>query len=249
MDVYYEKNVVNDSFTRHKRRNIVINVFRVLFGVMIFVAFIFVLFFFNYPPGGAALVMAIVTALFTVGFPIAMLVLLTRMLGRLNSEYDYYILSGTFRVVSVINRKKRRKLVEFPLSAIASIGLVESENYDRYYADRSVKKIFAACNDDEDLGYFYFSDGERKLLVLEFDAEFLAALKRSVLISVFDDSIKKTLINAEKAARRAADNAAGKEQAAGEEQAASEKQPAGEEQPTSEKQPESGGADEGADGK
>ena len=57
----------------------------------------------------------------------------------------------------------------------------------------------AFCNDDSLLGYIYFSlDGEKKLLILELDDEFLFALRKALPMSVLDGSLKKIILEATK---------------------------------------------------
>ena len=64
--------------------------------------------------------------------------------------------------MQVLNRKKRKKFLEASMSAISEIGTLESENFERYNIDKSIKKMNAFCNDDSLLGYIYFSlDGEK----------------------------------------------------------------------------------------
>lgn len=121
------------------------------------------------------------------------------LLSRLNAEYDYYIAGDVFRVMQVINRKKRKKFTEFSVSAISELGILESENFERYNADKTIKKLNAFCNEDSLLGYVYFTvDGEKKLLILELDEEFLLALRKALPMSVLDGSAKKILHEAAK---------------------------------------------------
>lgn len=193
MEVFYEKNVVNNDIDKHKKRNIVLNVLRVLSVAMIIAAAAFVFNFQAFPvsSGGLALALSVAVAVLIVGAPVLFTVLLTKLMGRLNSEFDYYILGDSFRIVRVINRKKRKKVAEFPLSSVSAVGLVESENFDRYAADRTVRRLTAACNEDAVLLYIYVASGERMLVIVEADDELKIALRRSLPLSVFDDTLKK----------------------------------------------------------
>ena len=68
---------------------------------------------------------------------------------------------------------------------------MESEAYDKFDIDKTIKKIHAFCNDDALLGYIMLSDdGEKKLVTIELDNEFIVNLKKTVSLSVFDNSIK-----------------------------------------------------------
>lgn len=200
MEICYEKNIINESIDKHKKRNTIFNVIRIVaIGLLVFEVY----FFITWQPipvdkGALAVVLSIFASLILISFPVCILMVFTRLMKRLNAEYDYYILGDIFRIVRVENRKKRKKMLETPLSAISSIGLVESETYDKLYADKSIKKVHAFCNDDALLGYFMLSDeGEKKLVTMEFDNEFIANLKKAVSLSTFDNSIKLLKTKAE----------------------------------------------------
>lgn len=193
MEVFYEKNIINESIDKHKKRNTIFNVIRIVSIVLLVIE---VYFFVVWQPipfdkGALAVTLCIFASLVLISFPVCVLLIFTRLLKRLNAEYDYYILGDIFRIVRVENRKKRKKMLETPLSAISSIGLVESEAYDKFDIDKTIKKIHAFCNDDALLGYIMLSDdGEKKLVTIELDNEFIVNLKKTVSLSVFDNSIK-----------------------------------------------------------
>lgn len=193
MEVFYEKNIINESIDKHKKRNTIFNVIRIVSIVLLVIE---VYFFVVWQPipfdkGAFAVTLCIFASLVLISFPVCVLLVFTRLLKRLNAEYDYYILGDIFRIVRVENRKKRKKMLETPLSAISSIGLVESEAYDKFDVDKTIKKIHAFCNDDALLGFIMLSDdGEKKLVTIELDNEFIVNLKKTVSLSVFDNSIK-----------------------------------------------------------
>lgn len=201
MEVFFEKNVVNENIDRHKKRNVVFNVIRIISIVILIVEIYFILSFQGIPvdQGAWAVVLSIFSSLIIIAPPIASIIVFSMLLSRLNAEYDYYIAGDVFRVMQVINRKKRKKFTEFSVSAISELGILESENFERYNADKTIKKLNAFCNDDSLLGYVYFTvDGEKKLLILELDEEFLLALRKALPMSVLDGSVKKILHEAVK---------------------------------------------------
>ncbi len=201
MEVFFEKNVVNENIDRHKKRNVVFNVIRIISIVILIVEIYFILSFQGIPvdQGAWAVVLSIFSSLIIIAPPIASIIVFSMLLSRLNAEYDYYIAGDVFRVMQVINRKKRKKFTEFSVSAISELGILESENFERYNADKTIKKLNAFCNDDSLLGYVYFTvDGEKKLLILELDEEFLLALRKALPMSVLDGSVKKILHEAAK---------------------------------------------------
>ena len=201
MEIFFEKNVVNENIDKHKKRNVVFNVIRVL-SIIILVIEIYIILSFQGIPvdqGALAVVLSILFSVIMILPPIASIVLFGMLLSRLNTEYDYYIAGDVFRVMQVLNRKKRKKFLEASMSAISEIGTLESENFERYNIDKSIKKMNAFCNDDSLLGYIYFSlDGEKKLLILELDDEFLFALRKALPMSVLDNSVKKIILEAAK---------------------------------------------------
>ncbi|MFR1565004.1 MAG: hypothetical protein ACLSUT_01015 [Christensenellales bacterium] len=201
MEIYYEKNIVNKSIDKHKKRNIVFSSVRIL-AIIVLVIEIFLILSFQEIPvgkGAGAVVMSFFISLLIISPPILAIIIFSRLIAKLNSEYDYYISGENFRIIHVINRKKRKKFLEIPINAVSAVGLIESENFDRFDIDKSVKKINAFCNDDAVLGYFYYTiEGDKKLLVLEFDNELLINLKKALPISVFDDSVKSVLLKAVK---------------------------------------------------
>ena len=193
MEVFFEKNIINESIDRHKKRNTIFNVIRIISIVLLVVEIWFLITWQPIPvdEGALAVVLCILYSLVIISFPICILLVFTRLLKKMNAEYDYYIMGDIFRIVRVENRKKRKKILEVPLSAISSIGLVESATYDKFDADKTIKRLHAFCNDNALLGYFMLSqDGEKKIVILELDDEFITNLKRAFSLSLFDDSIK-----------------------------------------------------------
>ena len=201
MEIFFEKNVVNENIDKHKKRNVVFNVIRILSIVILVIEIYFILSFQGIPvdQGALAVVLSIFSSVIMILPPITSIVLFSLLLSRFNAEYDYYIAGDVFRVMQVLNRKKRKKFLEASMSAISEIGTLESENFERYNIDKSIKKMNAFCNDDSLLGYIYFSlDGEKKLLILELDDEFLFALRKALPMSVLDNSVKKIILEAAK---------------------------------------------------
>ena len=201
MEIFFEKNVVNENIDKHKKRNVVFNVIRVLSIIILVIEIYFILSFQGIPvdQGALAVVLSILFSVSMILPPIASIVLFSMLLSRLKAEYDYSIAGDVFRVMQVLNRKKRKKFLEASMSAISEVGTLESENFERYNIDKSIKKMNAFCNDDSLLGYIYFSlDGEKKLLILELDDEFLFALRKALPMSVLDGSLKKIILEATK---------------------------------------------------
>ncbi len=192
MEVYFEKNVTNDNIDRHRTRNVIFQVLRIVFIALFIVMLYFNLTYkgFTLEAGVAFLILAIFISLLEIALPLVGIIIFHRLINVLNAEYDYFIVGTTFRVVRVFNRVKRKTFLELPLDSIAMIGLVESESYNRYKADKRVKTINAYCNDNSALGYFYVTrDGDKKLLLLELDKNFIINLKKCLNSTIFDKSV------------------------------------------------------------
>ena len=189
MDIYYEKNVTNESIDKHKKRNTVLKVFKIASVVWLVLIGVFIFQFFSW--GERGVVSIIIELVFLLVPPICSILLFTKLLANLNCEYDYYVTDEKFRIIKVINRVKRKKMLEVPLSAFVSVGSVNSENFERYAADKSVKLVAAYCNEENYPIYVYLNDEtEKKLLVLETDEKFLTALRRALNSTVIETELK-----------------------------------------------------------
>ena len=200
MEVYYEKNVTNNGIDKHKKRNVFLLVVRVIAIIWIVVSSFIFINFVDF--SGADFLGVVLVILFLFAPPICLLIFANKLLTNLNLEYDYYLLGDTFRIVKVLNRKKRKKLLELTMASFAVVGLVESESFDRYSADKQVKQINAFC-EENNLIYFYVNDGgEKKLIIIETDEKFLLELKKALPISVLDDSLKTHLFQLQKKSKK-----------------------------------------------
>ncbi len=195
MEVFFEKNIVNDKIEKHQSRTNVLTAVKYTMAGLIFLAIFFVLSFQVIPAdkGTGAIVISLLISALLISLPIVAYFVLSRIINKLNTEYDYYLRGTVFRIIGVYNRKRRKKVVEFPIDTISSIGTIASEAYDKFMADRNVKKITAYCS-DENLCYIYSTyDGEKRMILVEMDADFLFSLKKTLNMSIFDDSIKPIL--------------------------------------------------------
>ena len=207
MDIYYEKNVANEGIDKHKKRNTVLKVLKIVSIVWLVVTVILIFQFFGF--GNRNVVSIIIELLFLLVPPICSILLFDRLLANLNCEYDYYIMGDKLRVVKVINRVKRKKMLEVPLSSFVSVGSADSENFMRYASDKSVKIVSAYCNEENYPIYVFLNDEtEKKILVLETDDKFLISLRRALNATVIETELKlyiSKLMNKEQSEQ--ADNA------------------------------------------
>ncbi|MDR2202354.1 MAG: hypothetical protein LBP26_06330 [Clostridiales bacterium] len=198
MELYAEQSVNNGDIDKHAKRT------RVFYGLryVCVAAWVIVFFMIWFIPSDAQNVALQLLMNFLFGFAIVspfvvLYIFLGRFITRTNTEFDYYLNGGIFRAVKVVNRKKRKRMVEFNLSAIESIGRVSADAYGRYAAARDVKKHIAFCGepDEDEIVYVYFvSDGAGQLLHITPDENMLTALRRSVVrITVVDKSLNTPL--------------------------------------------------------
>lgn len=198
MEVYFEQSVANPNIDKHRKRTQVLTVLRY---VCIGVAVVIAMFGWLMPIGnveGTNPLLAILWVLLLIVLGMAPFILAFFFLGRIiangNLEFDYVLSGNLFRVVKVVNRKKRKKLLETQVSGFESLGHINSEAYDRYASTKEIKKLFAVGNyDDEDLLYYiyYVSDGNKYLLHFAPNNDMIMALRKSVTrITVLDKSFK-----------------------------------------------------------
>lgn len=194
MEVYYEKNITSKLMDEHAGRFRMFDVIKKVSLILLILAAFFTLLFHDIPLTGGVIAV-LITALSVIGFLLpfaAVFAIFTVYLAKKAVEFDYYLLGSTFRIVKVVNRKKRKLLIEVPVSSISSIGRVDSDGYARLAADKTVKQVKAYCNDGEDMIYAFLPhDGERKLVLMEADSEYIANLRKAVSLSILDESLRK----------------------------------------------------------
>ena len=193
MEIFYEKNIANESIDKHKKRNIVFSILKAVGYVGIFFCLFILINFVSVDN-----IIVTIFILTMIAFFVAFEFIVYRLVRNLNVEYDYFILGDIFRIVCVYNRKKRKKLIEFPMSSIASIGFVEGDSYDRYDAERTTKRVIAYCNENDVMYILTNADSEKKLVIIESDPEFVMNMRRALPPTVMDDSFKSYMLKLQK---------------------------------------------------
>ena len=87
MEIYYEKNIVNKSIDKHKKRNIVFSSVRIL-AIIVLVIEIFLILSFQEIPvgkGAGAVVMSFFISLLIISPPILAIIIFSRLIAKLNS--------------------------------------------------------------------------------------------------------------------------------------------------------------------
>lgn len=196
MEVFFEKNVVNNSIDKHTKRTAILKACRVASIVLIVVAIYFVLSFMTVPieSGALAVVFMVLLSLFIIALPIVGTIVFSKILNKLNLEYDYIISGSVLKIVKVLNRTKRKKILQLPLDAIVTVGIYGSNSYSRHITNRKTKQIDATCNKDSFSAYFFVNrDGDHQIIRLEMDDNFAFTLRKALNFTVFDDDFKKYL--------------------------------------------------------
>ena len=196
MEIFYEKNLSNNLMSEHAGRFYVLSIVKKISFILLLLVLLFVFMFHDIPVKPTILNM-LTTILSALGFLLpflALYLIVSIYLAKKAVEYDYHILGSTFRIVKVINRKKRKLLLEVPMSSISSIGKVGCDAYERLSGDKNVKKIRAFCNQTEELIYAHMPyNGEHVIVIMESDVEYMANLRKALSISVFVESGRKPI--------------------------------------------------------
>lgn len=208
MDVYAEQSISNEGIDKHRKRTKILTVVRyVCIAAVIFLFFLFWLLPAQ-SEGNVALqfLMNFLFCLFMAVPFVFAFIFIGRFINRTNVEFDYYLNGDLFRIVKVVNRKKRKKFVEIGLSTFESVGRVTSDAYERYASFKGIKNEIAFCEveDENEIVYIYYVlEGVPHLLHIQPDEVMLMSIRRGIpRITVLDKSlsmpVKKTTVAPEK---------------------------------------------------
>ncbi len=208
MDVYAEQSIGNPSIDKHRKRTKILIVIRYIsIAAVIFLFFLF----WMLPAQNEGnvwlqfLMNFLLCVFLAVPFVFAF-IFIGKYINRTNVEFDYYLNGDLFRIVKVVNRKKRKKFVEIGLSTFESVGRVTCDAYERYASFKGIKNEIAFCEveDESDIIYIYYVlEGVPHLLHIQPDDLMLMSLRRGIpRITVLDKSInmpvKKPSVTPEK---------------------------------------------------
>lgn len=181
MDVYYEKNIINERMRENYGKTKFLNVLWWIFvgvlaiGILILTSAPFT----NDTPH---IIGRVLSYVFLIGTTVGGMVFINNYFKKNNSEYDYVVSSGTLRIIRIINEKKRVPILEVETLSVQYIGLTNTDEYSRLKDATGSKIIDAYCSDDDVYVYIYCTIKSVKTIVLcEFDSEFIKAIKLSGL--------------------------------------------------------------------
>ncbi|MBO6263334.1 MAG: hypothetical protein J6N93_03540 [Clostridia bacterium] len=134
------------------------------------------------------IVLSVVFFLFGLYVDISMLILCALSIGgavlfaflRTKIYYcvDCIFVSGSTRIVKVINYKRRKKIIVFEAEEVVQVGKITSESFEKVLSTPNIKKIFATPNRYLDEGFYVQinHDGVNYVVIMECKEEYLQNL-------------------------------------------------------------------------
>lgn len=108
--------------------------------------------------------------------------------GRLfYNYYDISYVSGSIRIIKVVNNAYRKMAVTFETKDIITVGRVLSPAFDKYAKDKSVKRIYASPNrlTENDFCVYCSTKYGQTLVYMQYDEKFISYLLRGAGVKVF----------------------------------------------------------------
>ena len=109
--------------------------------------------------------------------------------GRLfYNFYDISYVSGSVRIIKVINNAYRRLAVTFDTKDILAVGKIFGEPFDKYSKDKSVKRIYASASrlTENDFCVLCYTKFGTTIVYMQYDEKFISYLLRGAGVKVFD---------------------------------------------------------------
>ena len=115
--------------------------------------------------------------IFAVSFAISS-IMLWQVQRRVYYCVDCIFVSGSTRLIKVINYKSRKSIIIFDYDKVEQNGKVTSASFERLYEDKTVKKIYASPDRFAENSYYVFlkQDGEKFLVILNCTENYLKNL-------------------------------------------------------------------------
>ena len=91
---------------------------------------------------------------------------------------DCILVSGSTRLIKVINYKIRKTILIFDYDKVETVGKADGEAFERLYLDKTVKKVFATPNKYAENLYYVLlkQDGEKYLVVMDCKDDYIKNL-------------------------------------------------------------------------
>jgi hypothetical protein len=190
MNLYFEKNVINEHTQEKPTYGKKLEIIRF---IILLVTIIIVTFLIYYLPWSADNWLFNI-ALFSIvlGPAITASLFITRILKKNCSEYDYIIANNELKIIRIYNQKKRETILTFDISNIENIGFTSEEDYN-VFSQKAEKNYPAFCNKNDDYLFIFGTVKSIKtILICEYDGDLVEALKKSVAsYGVYSTEFKK----------------------------------------------------------
>ena len=91
---------------------------------------------------------------------------------------DCIFVSGSTRIIKVVNFKKRKKIIIFDANEVVQVGKMTSDSFERVSSTPNIKKIYGTPNKYIDDGFYVYlvQNGQPYLLILECKETYLQHL-------------------------------------------------------------------------
>jgi len=193
---YYEFNVINPE--NQGKKGTIFNFLKKASLVVLGIACLLILVTLDFEQvtgenAGMAIFYNVLIILMSTLPPLGLFFIFRRLAAKY-CDYDYFIMGDTLRIVKIINKTNRKCVDEFSFHDIEEIGLISSPSFEK--ANEKIEKKFDYTCDrytDNVLYIVKVFEGERSLILCQYDDNFMTALHKSMKReSVFDKSVYKS---------------------------------------------------------
>ena len=191
MNLYFEKNVINEEMQSNPAKGKRYEFVRIAVIVLMIILLIVLANSLHWTDNGWFF--NIVIFISVIAFCLTIILFCGQQLKKHCCEFDYIISNNELKIIRIYNQRKRETILTFDISNIEHIGFASEEAEYKDYEAKSSKKCLATCNSNENYLYIYGTVKSTKtLLVCEYDSDFILALKKSVAsYGVFSEEFKK----------------------------------------------------------
>lgn len=188
MELYYEQNVVNKNIDEHAKKTKILSFAKTACIILAIFSFLSGAIFIG---NNQALLIMILFMSAAIPFAAAAFVL-GKINKKHNTEYDYMIDDEQIKISAVYFRTKRKPLYTIRLRTIESVGVFESDSYQKAAATAAKKHLALVNYENEKSIIYILFNGEKgkQILFIEPDRGFMITLRRAVAtFGIFDKSV------------------------------------------------------------
>ena len=194
-DFFYEECASSIITNSKKTKYLLTKIFSILFFVGSFVWFIISYFSFELEGKNATFFMWVLLLILPSIVFIILGIVCIYIKNKTFVDYDYTIVSDSFRISMVKRGIKRIPIINFSTFNIEKIGRVFSETYDSYEQNVSVRKRILTDNEipADDKEFFYLvvnHNSEKQLLILECTRKLLSYILKTTNRTIIEKDFK-----------------------------------------------------------